>query len=127
MKGFFEEPMRNIEALESDIFFYWEKIEMWYIDRKHGQWIFKNPEFSQDIIRNLRSNRTVNYPIVSLVGGVTLSTKYYGHLFKSYIKKLTLIKYILIRWLKFLFLLENKLFKRSGIHDSLKVFKLVNK
>ncbi len=122
-KGYFEEKMRNIEALESDVFYYWEKIEVWYIDRKQRLWIFKDSEFPQYIMKNLRSNRIRKYPFVSLVGRAKLSTKYYEVLVESYIKKLSVVKWVLLKWLKFLFLLEDNLFIRSGIHTSLKVFK----
>ncbi len=77
--------------------------------------------FSQQILTDLRSNRIRNYALVSLLGWVVLSPKYYYELIKSYIRKLTIIKIVLGKWLNFLFQIENRLYSKSGIHDSLKL------
>ncbi len=55
----------------------------------------------------------MNFPLVSLVGKVELSTRHYEHLLELYMRKLTLIKCVLVKRMKFLFLLEDKLYIRS--------------
>ena len=91
------------------------------MDRKRESWMLENTQFSQRILINLKSNQIRNFPLVSLVGEVVLSTKYYEHLLESYIRKLTLIKCVLVKWLRFLFIMEDKLNTKSDIYDSLKI------
>ena len=94
---------------------------MWYIDRKQNKWTFEPVVFAQRILTNLRSNSIRNYALISLLGGLVLSPKYYYELIKSYIRKLAVIKIVLGKWLSFLFQIENKLYSKSDIHDSLKL------
>ena len=121
IKGYFEGLIRNLEVLESHVFYFQDMIEMWYMDRKRESWMLRNTQFPIRILINLKSNRIRNFPLVSLVGEVALSTKYYKDLLESYIRKLTLIKCVLVKWLRFLFLVEDKLYTRTSIHDSLKL------
>ncbi len=122
MKGYFGGNLRKLEILESDVFFYHDLIELWYIDRKNISWVLNNIQFAQRILLNLKWNKIRSYPLISIEGEIKLSIRYYEKLLESYITKLSIIKYTLIKWLKFLFLLENKRSSRSGIHHSLKSF-----
>ena len=121
INGVFDDLVRNLEALESDVFYFQDLIEMWYIDRKRNKWTLEPADFSQWIVTNLRFNRIRNYALVSLLGRIVLSPKYYYELIKSYIRKLAVIKITLGKWLKFLFQIENKLYSKPDIHDSLKL------
>ncbi len=123
VKGYLEELIRKFEALESDVFFFQDMIEMWYIDRKQERWILKDSGFSSRLLFKLKNLRVWNFPLIQLhlSRKKDLSQAYYKRLLISYIKKLHLIKCSLVKWLNFLFIMEGKLFGRLEIHDSLKM------
>ncbi len=77
MKGYLGGELRNFEALESDVFFYYDLIELWYIDRKQEGWMTTDIRFATRILSNLKTNKIKNYPLISPEGGLRLSTKYY--------------------------------------------------
>ncbi|KKL94998.1 hypothetical protein LCGC14_1859030 [marine sediment metagenome] len=100
IKGYREGLIRNLEVLKSHVFYFQDMIEMWYMDRKRESWMLRNTQFPIRILINLKSNRIRNFPLVSLVGEVALSTKYYKDLLESYIRKLTLIKCVLVKLIR---------------------------
>jgi len=122
IKGYLEELIIKFESLESDVFFFQDMIEMWYMDRKHERWILEDNGFSPRLLFKLKNLRIRNFPLVQLhlSGRKDLGQGYYKRLLISYIKKSHLIKCSLVKWLNFLSIVEGKLYGRLEIHDSLK-------
>ena len=88
VKGHFEELIRNFEALESEVFFLHDLIELWYVDRKCEHWSLDNIIFSQHLLFSLKHIKLRNFPFVRIFGTINLSKAYYKELLISYIGKI---------------------------------------
>lgn len=114
-------PLKKLERLESEVFFLQELIELWYIDRKFEDWKLEDMEVPQKVLSGLKLVKMRKISLFSLLREGRLKERYYNNKFTSYIKKLSKIKVILIEWMFFLFILENSLYKKHEIHESLKM------
>jgi len=124
VKGYLDEQIIEFESLESDVFFFQDLIEMWYIDRKHERWILEDIAFSQRVLFNLKNLRLEKFSFVQFPIKQDMDQAGYKKVLLSYIEKLHLIKCSLVKWLKFLYIIEGKIYDRLEIHECLRmVFK----
>ncbi len=121
IKNYLDGLIKNFEKLESELFFLQDMIELWYIERKHENWSLDNIVFALRLLFNLKHLKVKNFLLVRSFGLEGMSQAYYRELLISYIGKFHLIKCSLVKWLKFLFILEGKRYNRVKIYDSLKI------